>query len=159
MFGGASSFTSNLSSWNISSVTGSIGGMFNGAVNLQCIGRLNTLNQTYTLNLFSDTPSLVYPNDTDQSLILAGYAWNNDVYCPFFVTRWLQDLLYDKSNIKDEFTSLTGMDSARNVLEAVSYDGVAESEPLTVTDLTKRITGIKDGSHIEFEGNFLFTSI
>ncbi len=56
--------------------------MFRDCTSLFCIVDINTLLQTNTINMFLNTPTLVAPNSTEQTAILAGDNWINVAPCP-----------------------------------------------------------------------------
>ena len=76
--------------WELVSITGTINSSigttfantFNNCPKLECIGGIDTTNQTNTTDMFLGCTALVAPDGAEQTTIEAGSNWDNPGTCP-----------------------------------------------------------------------------
>ncbi len=100
-------------------------GMFQSSTLLRCISRLNTLNQTNTSSMFSNTPSLTFPTTAEQTSLESGYDYIGLDKCGIEVTGISKQSGSQTCETTNTSTNCTSSGVYKVSIEASSVEGVA----------------------------------
>lgn len=87
MFNGCSNLTNITALDYLGQGISDFSNMFKDCISLECISNIDTTDRLIVLDMFVNTPSLLYPTENEQAFILSGIKWINPIYCtePFKV--------------------------------------------------------------------------